>query len=536
MRIDWLEGERDAVCPICGTDGAKAKVLRTASVIPRHPPITLLRCAHCGTGFLDDLTTPDYESEMPEMLDYYVEQGAGIDLIVAPLQRVPPRSVRRCLEIGCSFGYALDFSRHAFGWEILGVDPSPLAVRGAAWLGIPVRHAYFDADLDLGPEPFDLVLCSEILEHVAEPHSLLTAIHDRLSPDGLLVLSTPNVDIVKQETEIGMLARALSAGLHLILYDRNALALLLERAGFTHVAIEEAPETLRVFAAKSAAPIERLVPSDSNEARRLLRHYLSDRANEVPVDSMLASGLAYRHFKECVNAGLYDEAIGSRARLARIYRAGAGLDFNDPLHATSVTRLPFNLTGALFFSGILELNHLGRPDRAALYFSAAVDAAEAMRRSPSPFALYDGETEGLLRQSLKHLPMALAATDPEQALHEIEQLEAMDRALFPMALLEEAYDQTFIRLVNAGAYAAAERLAPRVAERIDMPSAAGWPASLDPLYCLAMLALQQGRASEAAALFGRVSETAVRHGAADDNALLQSARYHEALSRKAAAC
>jgi 2-polyprenyl-3-methyl-5-hydroxy-6-metoxy-1,4-benzoquinol methylase len=527
MRLEWFSENVNARCPVCGDEGTKITVLTTDHFLPDHPRITLLRCPACGAAFLDDLTTPDYEGDMPEMLDYYVEQGAGIDLIVAPLRRVPAGSVRRCLEIGCSFGYALDFSRYSFGWEVLGVDPSPLAVKGAAALGIPVSHAYFNAGLDLGPEPFDLVLCSEILEHVAEPHSLLASIRDRLSPDGILVLSTPNLDIVRQDSEEGMLARALSAGLHLILYSRNALALILAKAGFTDVLIEESPETLRVFAARTPAAIERLLPPDPIAERALFRNYLGARTREVPLSSVLASGLGYRHFKECVNAGLYDEAIESRAYLSRIYRERYGLDFDEPSTATSVPRLPFNLTGALFFSGILELNKLERPDRAADYFSAAIDAAAALQNGPSPFALYDGETEVLLRQSLKHLPMALAATDPERALRKFESLESMDRAKFPSVLLAEARDQTFVRLVNSGAYAEAERLAPRIARQIDTQTSD--VASLDPLFCLAMLALQQGRAGEAAELFGRVAKAAERQ---ERTELVQSARYHEELSRQ----
>jgi 2-polyprenyl-3-methyl-5-hydroxy-6-metoxy-1,4-benzoquinol methylase len=537
MQLDWFHEEVKARCPVCGVDGQTATVLTTDHVLPDHPPVTLLRCPCCGAAFLDDLTTPDYEGDMQEMLDYYVEQGAGIDLIVAPLRRVPSDSVRSCLEIGCSFGYALDFSRHAFGWEVLGVDPSPLAVKGAAALGIPVCHAYFNADLDLGPEPFDLVLCSEILEHVAEPHSLLASIRERLSPGGLLVLSTPNLEIVRQDAEEGMLARALSAGLHLILYSRNALSLILAKEGFTDVLIEESPETLRVFAARTPAAIERLLPPDPEGERTLLRNYLGARTKDVPPSSVLASGLGYRHFKECVNAGLYEEATESRACLSRIYRERYGLDFDKPSTIASGPRLPFNLTGALFFSGILELNSLSRPDRAAGYFSAAIDSAATMQEGPCPFALFDGETEGLLRQSLKHLPMALAATDPERAVRQIELLELMDRAKFSSELLDEARNQTFVRLVNAGAYSEAECLAPRIASWIDSqsPEARGATiASLDPLFCLAMLALQQGRAGQAAELFRRVGQAADRYGVEERRELARSARYHEELSRQQA--
>jgi SAM-dependent methyltransferase len=527
MHLHWLQHEVQARCPLCGVEGAKGAVLSTDHVLPGQPPVTLLRCPACGAAFLQDLTPPDYEIVVAEMLDYYVEQGAGIDLIVAPLLRLPPWTIRRCLEVGCSFGFALDFSRYAFGWEVLGVDPSPLAAAGAEALGLPVRRCYFGANLDLGPEPFELAICSEVLEHIAEPHALLAAIRDRLSPDGLLVLSTPNLALVRPETGDGALGRALSPGFHLMLYDRRALAGLLESAGFAAVRIDESPETLRAFAARSPAALERLRPADPASERTLVRGYFAARAASAPPASSLACGFAYRHFKECVNAGLYAEAAASRVRLARVYSERFGLDLDKPdLEARQA--LPFNLTGALFFSGILELNSLGRPDRAAGCFAAAVAAGNTLQGRQTPFGLCDGETEALLAQSRKHLPMALAATEPDRAVREIEALERAtpgEGRDLPAALLAEARAQTFIRLVNAGAYAAAERLAPEIARQTASLAFEDDGEALDSLYCLGMLALQQKRPDDAAELFGRVHRLAGRRAE-----ILWSARLHEGLS------
>ena len=504
MRLHWLQHEVQARCPLCGVEGEKRAVLSTDHVLPGQPPVTLLRCPACGAAFLQDLTPPDYGSDGVQMLDYYVEQGAGIDLFVAPLLRLPPRTVRRCLEIGCSFGFALDFSRHAFGWEVLGVDPSPLAAAGGEALDLPIRRSYFSADLDLGPEPFDLAICSEVLEHTPEPHALLAAIRDRLSPDGILVLSTPNLALVGPQAEAGALRRALSPGFHLVLYDRAALVRVLEDAGFAAVRIDESPETLRAFASRSAAALERLRPADPSMERGLLRAYFAARAASAPPASALACGAAYRHFKECVNAGLHAEAAASRTRLARIYAERCGLDLERPALEAGRS-LPYNLAGALFFSGILELNGLGRPDRAAGCFAAAVAAGSLLERQ-SPIGFGDGETEALLAQSRKHLPMALAATEPERAASEIEALERA--ATLPPALLAETRAQTFIRLVNSAAYAAAERLVPGIA---DLPSEEGAEVSaeaLDVLYCLGVLALHRERPDDAEELFGRVHRLA----------------------------
>ena len=71
---------------------------------------------------------------------------------------------------------------------------------------------------------YDVVICSEVLEHVADPHALLAAIGERLSPQGLLVLTTPNLDGVHEGAAPGDLVRALSPGLHLVLYDSALLA------------------------------------------------------------------------------------------------------------------------------------------------------------------------------------------------------------------------------------------------------------------------------------------------------------------------
>jgi len=532
MHLQWLQQEVDACCPVCGAEGAKGSMLAVDHVLPGYSPVTLLRCLACGVAFLQDGAPPDYESDMAEMLDYYVEQGAGIDLIVAPLQRLPPRSVRRCLEIGCSFGFALDFSRFAWGWEVLGVDPSPLALAGAEALGFPLRRCYFSADLDLGPEPFDLAICSEVLEHIATPHALLAAIRDRLSPEGLLVLSTPNLALIRPEAEEGALGRALSPGLHLVLYDRRALARILEDAGFAAVHVAESPETLRAFAAFSPATLERMLPADPAAERTVLRSYFSARAESAPPGSALACGFAYRHFKECVNAGLYGEAVGSRARLERVYRERFGLDLERPSLETGQA-LPFNLAGALFFSGILELNGLDRPARAAECFAASIVAGNHLQASQNPVGLRDGETEGVLAQSRKHLPMALAATEPDRAAGEIEMLERVGPVEgLPPKLLAEARAQTFIRLINAGAYAAAERLAPGIARQAvllddgemgeEMDAEA-----LDSLYCLGMLALHQERPEEAAELFGRVRRLA--GGRAE---ILGLARFHEELAAR----
>ena len=157
-------------------------------------------------------------------------------------------------------------------------------------------------------------------------------------------------------------------------------------------------------------------------------------------------------------------------------------------------------------------------------------AGTLLQGRQNPFGLCDGETEALVAQSRKHLPMALAATEPERAVREIEALErAAPGDSLPASLLAEARAQTFIRLVNAGAYDEAERLASRLAPGIAARLEDGGEIdaeALDSLYCLGMLALHRERPDDAAELFGRVHQLA-----GERSEILESARLHEELAR-----
>ena len=48
-----------------------------------------------------------------------------------------------------------------------------------------------DLGLQQWPEKFDLVLCSEVIEHVAEPKSFMAGLAKAVQPGGILILSTP---------------------------------------------------------------------------------------------------------------------------------------------------------------------------------------------------------------------------------------------------------------------------------------------------------------------------------------------------------
>lgn len=103
-----------------------------------------------------------------------------------------PGSVR-LLDIGCGNG-GLALPAAALGYPIVGVDVDEGSIRQVR-SNNRFPHAEFRRvegdDFDLG-ERFDVVICSEVLEHLHEPEGLTRTIVRHLRPDGAALVTVPN--------------------------------------------------------------------------------------------------------------------------------------------------------------------------------------------------------------------------------------------------------------------------------------------------------------------------------------------------------
>ena len=108
----WLSGEEvEQRCPLCGVGGDKPVRLEVASPFPGRGRLRLLDCRACTSLFFDDQSLPpEYYEDSSAAVKFYIEQGAGIDHMVWPLSRVPAGRVSTLAEIGCGFGFALDYA------------------------------------------------------------------------------------------------------------------------------------------------------------------------------------------------------------------------------------------------------------------------------------------------------------------------------------------------------------------------------------------------------------------------------------------
>ncbi len=97
----------------------------------------------------------------------------------------------KILDIGCATGYLGKLLKHRNNY-VVGVDISEAAVRQAKKV---LDHAYaLDIETEMLPKSmtFDLIIMTEVIEHLFQPKDSLKKLLRHLKPNGRVFLSTPN--------------------------------------------------------------------------------------------------------------------------------------------------------------------------------------------------------------------------------------------------------------------------------------------------------------------------------------------------------
>lgn len=282
-------------CPLCGgEDGAELRRTRDYNWgIPGE--FCFVRCRGCGLVRQDPRPTVE---TLPSL--YPSRYGTAVsELSDDPTSKIfaPPNEYRRRaieratsapgtnFDVGCGSGFFLELMRRR-GWTVHGVDASEEHVAYAREaLGLDgVTQSTWPAERVDGPRP-DVVTMFHTIEHLSDPLEALSRARDLLSPDGVLVLETPNVESWPMGI-FGDYCMQLDAPRHLCLFSRSSLERCLHEAGFENV------ETT-TFAASTMEYTESL---RYLVQARGLRSYRSEARSEVPSPAPAEVGSAPSSF------------------------------------------------------------------------------------------------------------------------------------------------------------------------------------------------------------------------------------------------
>jgi SAM-dependent methyltransferase len=137
------------------------------------------------------------------------------------------------LDLGCSSGNWRDDWIHAqvstVAHRLVGIDINAEAVKELQARGFDVRFGNAESfDVE---ETFDVVFGGELIEHLENPGGMLRSALRHLSPDGRLILTTPNV-FAFSNFVYRLKGRARINGDHTCWYCEDTLTQMLNRVGY----------------------------------------------------------------------------------------------------------------------------------------------------------------------------------------------------------------------------------------------------------------------------------------------------------------
>lgn len=123
------------------------------------------------------------------------------------MQFLPPK-IERVLEIGCGEGIFGETLKNRSKCEVWGVEPDSDSIEGAEKRLDKVLHGLFEDVADAIPDGhFDLLVCNDVIEHMADPELFLKTVSAKLTTDAHMVVSLPNIRYFKSLWQLVALKR-----------------------------------------------------------------------------------------------------------------------------------------------------------------------------------------------------------------------------------------------------------------------------------------------------------------------------------------
>ena len=222
--------------------------------------VWLVKCAACGFAQPDALPTlPRFFDRMYDQRwsEDWVEREFEADYkdfifrtILRELDRRAGSGARRLLDVGAHAGRFMHIAEQA-GWEVEGIELNPrTAACAARRTGRPV-HQVNAHTLVAGTRRYNAITLTDVLEHIPEPVTLLRTLAQLLEPGGSIAVKVPSgpgqwwKERALSSITSGRPISIADNLVHVNHFSPRALAMALERAGFTDVRVRAgAPELL----------------------------------------------------------------------------------------------------------------------------------------------------------------------------------------------------------------------------------------------------------------------------------------------------
>lgn len=371
-----------AICPLCS---GRLELVLAVPYLRLPGMCQFVACQQCETTFdAARLFDPEYIGSNTQYsasdIKFYVEYVAGIEyfaMLIGILKHVlahAPQPVQRprFLDIGTAFGFAVSIASSC-GWDSIGIEPSRFGAIGSELLAVPIISDYV-GNADLEAHSFDCIVIADVIEHVAQPAELITSALRLLKPNGVLLITTPNSEVITQHLEPDV-TDVLSPGYHLTIFSPKGLSTVLAGTSISETRFffqggASGRKSMTVLASGAAGILPHDLPWQqiAEEANLLAEGYLSQlvtqKEHAVQTD-MLYGGALFRLLEKRMLQRDYVRAADIQQKLAALAAKHAHTDWSEErLNALALMDFP-DLVQAVpaytglfhYYSGVLKLEH-----------------------------------------------------------------------------------------------------------------------------------------------------------------------------------
>lgn len=184
----------------------------------------------------------------------------------------------KALDIGCAAGATMKVLKED-GWEVYGIEPADVfADFGRKHLNLDIKTGFYGKD-SFPNEKFNLIIISQVLEHILDPVEILNAAKENLADDGFLFIGVPTIFRPIKPMHPNTLQ-----AIHLYMFSLNTLCLFLSMHGFDVIAHTNDQKGLMVIAKKAAVSGQQstVVSQRGDDYQRILEDFriMSDNDKE----------------------------------------------------------------------------------------------------------------------------------------------------------------------------------------------------------------------------------------------------------------
>lgn len=233
---------RHSYCPVCHQWPAEIwSEARDFEYFSSENEYVYFNCPGCGTIFTDPLPADQLNVIYPSNYYSYVPGSKGwvfmikewldLRLFRKILKKIKGDSIN-ILDAGGGTGWIMDVLKKTDKriklTQVVDIDEK------AGDVAIEKGHAYFEGRIEdfESENRFDLILMLNLIEHVADPEELLRKVLTLLTPDGIVLLKTPQTRSLDARLFRNSYWGGLHCPRHWTIFSEESIRIVVERVGF----------------------------------------------------------------------------------------------------------------------------------------------------------------------------------------------------------------------------------------------------------------------------------------------------------------